>query len=194
MFSKETEPIIVRYLHDEIKEWKKTKDYLILFPKNAKFEKLLIYEEIVDTLLLFSFEKKWKWIVNIPIKILSDPNAEAIHNNLKRYEINLVMKGLFNKEPHFVATSNAQECNKIASIIEHDAVLISHLKKIRPDYLSIFPDFDSNESKVSWIISILKGPIESYMLKESNIRSLYGIVDRISSQLAQFSEYLIDKL
>ena len=194
MFSKEPKPIIVRYLHDEIKEWKKTRDYLILFPKNAKIEKLLIYEESVDTVLPLSFETKWKWVANIPVKTLPDTNAEAISNNLKPYEINLVMKGFFNKEPHFVAASNAQECDKIASIIEQDAVLISLLKKVKPDYLSIFPDFDSNESKVSWIISISKGPIESYMLKESNIRGLYAIVDRITSQLAQFSEYLIDKL
>jgi hypothetical protein len=194
MFSRETEPIIVRYLHDEIKEWKKTRDYLILFPKNAKFEKLLVYEEQVDTVLPFSFETKWKWVANIPIKVLPDTDAEAIRSNLKPYEINLVMKGLFNKEPHFVAASNAQECEKIASTIEQDVILNSLLRKVKPDYTSIFLDFDSYESKVSWIVSILKGPIESYMLKESNIRSLYGIVDRISNQLERFSEYSIDKL
>lgn len=194
MFSSGHEPLIAQYLQEKIKEWQQLQNCLLLLPNEARFEKLLIFEDLLDMSLNLFQEKRWRWTATVPMRQGSPKERDEIYDKLKAYEINLVMEGFFRNKPRFVAGTNAQDSDKLVSVLENDRILIWLVKKVRPDSLSIVPDLDPADGKLSWLITLSKGPVENTMLRKSFIQRMYAIIERTSNSSAQFAQYLKDEL
>jgi len=167
---------------------------LLLIPNEARFDRLLVFQDLLDTPLNLFQEKRWRWTATVPIGQGSSGERAETYDKIKAYEIKLVMEGFFRNKPRFVAGTNTQGSDRLVSALENDRILIWLVKKVRPDSLSIVPDFDKTENRLSWLVTLSKGPIENMMLRKSFIQRIYAIIERTSNSSAQFIRYLENEL
>jgi len=185
---KRSKPYIVEYLGDRIVNFEEYKGLLVLFPNNKNIAKMLVYEEPVEA--FFSFDKKWRWVAEIPVEYLYEEGKKIqdTYDNLKLYEIKLEMKGLIRKQPFFVSTHQLDKPNALALLIEKNEFLISSIRKVKPDDLFVKLDFNPDTNKISWVVTLTKGPIEDYLKTRSKINQIFDIFTQISKQLLQFTK------
>jgi len=199
---------LTKIFEDLIKEWKLIGNGIMIIPKNANFDALII------SLLPVGFSSDYKWIFTTPITFGYSGDLAKAYARIKSLECSVEVKGLLRREYMFVENptrnlffSNIPFDGGLAAALNEDAEIKVLLGKASPEELHItcyyelqpgrsqvesMLEYFRNPKKIGWLVTASKASYIEPVLPLA-FRNMYRLLDALAIRLKSYTARILNE-
>jgi hypothetical protein len=199
---------LTRIFEDVTKEWKLISNGIMIVPKNASFDALVI------SLLPLGFSSDYKWVFTTPITFGYSGDAARAYRKIKSLECSVEVKGLLRREYKFVENPVRKMFFSIipfdeglAKALNNDREIKTLLGKALPEelhitcYYELLPgrsqvesmiEFFRNPTKIGWLVTASKASYIEPVLPAA-FRNMYRLLDALAIRLKSYTARILNE-
>ena len=197
---------LTRIFREEAKEWKIVGNGIIIIPKDANFDMLVI------SMSPISFSSDFKWVFTAPVTIGYSGNVAEAYAKIKSMECSVEVRGLLRREYRFVENPLRRVLfgslpfdGRLVDALNEDEEVQELLRRSSPDelhvtcYYELLPgrsqiesivEYFRNPTKLGWLLTASKASYVEPVLPAA-FKNMFRLLDALGSRLRAYTIRLL---
>jgi len=199
---------LTKIFENAIKEWKLIGNGIMIVPKNASFDALII------SLLPVGFSSDYKWVFTTPITLDYFGDLAKAYARIKSLECSVEVKGFLRRGYKFVENpiryvlfGNIPFDGRLAAALNEDSEIMMLLGKASPEELHVTSYYElqpgrsqiesmieyfKNPKKIGWLVTASKASYIEPVLPIA-FKNMYRLMDALAVRLKDYTARILNE-